>query len=51
MAKKNKISKIKKDDKNKNVMTTKRRAKVLNKKKTHKKENLNELVNFNINPY
>ena len=51
MAKKNKISKIKKDDKTKNVMTTKRRSKVLNKKKTHKKENLNELVNFNINPY
>ena len=51
MAKKNKISKIKKDDKTKNVMTTKRRSKVLNKKKTHKKENLNELVNVNINPY
>ena len=51
MTKKNKISKIKKDDKTKNVMTTKRRSKVLNKKKTHKKENLNELVNVNINPY
>lgn len=51
MVKKNKISKIKKEDKSKSVMATKKRLKIVNKRKTNKKKNLNELDNSNINPF
>ena len=51
MFKKNKISKITKEDKSKNVMTTKKRSKIVNKRKNNKKKNLNELDNSNINPF
>ena len=38
MVKKNKISKIKKEDKSKSVMATKKRLKIVNKRKTNKKK-------------
>ena len=51
MGKKIKISKVEKEDKPKNAMTTKKRAKIVNKRKTNKKEISNELDNSNINPF
>lgn len=51
MGKKTKNSKVEKEDKPKSAMTTKKRAKIVNKKKTNKKENSNELDNTNINPF
>ena len=51
MGKKIKISKVEKEDKPKSAMTTKKRAKILNKRKTNKKEISNELDNSNINPF
>ena len=43
MGNKLKISKIEKEDKTKNTRTTKKRAKIVNKRKPNKKETSNEL--------
>ena len=51
MGNKLKISKIEKEDKTKNTRTTKKRAKIVNKRKTNKKETSNELDNSNNNPF
>ena len=51
MGKKIKISKVEKEDKHKSAMTTKKRAKIVNKRKTNKKEISNKLDNSNINPF
>ena len=51
MGKKSKISKAEKENKPKSDMTTKKRAKIVNKRKANKKETSNELENSNINPF
>ena len=49
MGKKNNISKMKKDDKYTSIMTTRKRFKIVKKRKASKIKNLNELENSNIN--
>jgi hypothetical protein len=51
MGKKIKISKVEKEDKPKSAVTTKKRLKIVNKKKNTKKEISNEFDNSNINPF
>lgn len=49
MGKKNNISKMKKEDKSISIMTTRKRSKIVKKRKASKIKNLNELENSNFN--